>query len=58
MVLDTGESFFIHNPRLHPAAHGLPKGHVPNEFLSVPVKYNENIVGQIVLVILKIVTHL
>jgi GAF domain-containing protein len=48
--LDTGESFFIHNPRLHPAAHGLPKGHVPvNEFLSVPVKYNENIVGQIVL---------
>lgn len=48
--LDTGESFFIHNPSLHPAAHGLPKGHVPvNEFLSVPVKYNENIIGQIVL---------
>jgi GAF domain-containing protein len=48
--LDTGESFFIHNPRLHPAAHGLPKGHVPvNEFLSVPVKYNQNIIGQIVL---------
>ena len=48
--LDTGESFFIHNPRLHPAAHGLPEGHVPvNEFLSVPVKYNDDIIGQIVL---------
>lgn len=48
--LDTGESFFIHNPRLHPAAHGIPEGHVPvNEFLSVPVKYNDNIIGQIVL---------
>lgn len=48
--LDTGESFFIHNPGLHPAAHGLPDGHVPvKEFLSVPVKYNDNIVGQIVL---------
>jgi len=48
--LDTGESFFIHNPSLHPAAHGLPDGHVPvNEFLSVPVKYDDNIVGQIVL---------
>ncbi|MTK63815.1 MAG: GAF domain-containing protein [Methanobacterium sp.] len=48
--LDTGESFFIHNPSLHPAAHGLPQGHVPvNEFLSVPAKYDENIIGQIVL---------
>jgi len=48
--LDTGESFFIHNPSLHPAAHGLPQGHVPvNEFLSVPVKYDNNIIGQIVL---------
>ena len=48
--LDTGESFFIHNPSLHPAAHGLPEGHVPvNEFLSVPVIYDDNIIGQIVL---------
>jgi GAF domain-containing protein len=48
--LDTGESFYIHNPSLHPAAHGLPEGHVPvNEFLSVPVKYNDKIIGQIVL---------
>lgn len=48
--LDTGESFFIHNPKLHPAAHGLPEGHVPvNEFLSVPVKHQDIIIGQIVL---------
>ncbi len=48
--LDTGESFFIHNPRLHPAAHGLPEGHIPvKEFLSVPVKYENSIIGQIVL---------
>jgi GAF domain-containing protein len=48
--LDTGESFYVHNPSLHPAAHGLPEGHVQvNEFLSVPVKYNDEILGQIVL---------
>ncbi len=48
--LDTGESFYIHNPTLHPAAHGLPEGHVPvSQFLSVPVKYGDKILGQIVL---------
>ncbi|MCE5214965.1 MAG: GAF domain-containing protein [Methanobacterium sp.] len=48
--LDTGESFYIHNPALHPAAHGLPEGHAPvSQFLSAPVKYNDNIIGQIVL---------
>jgi GAF domain-containing protein len=48
--LDTGESFFIHNPELHPAAHGLPEDHVPvSQFLSVPVKYEDAILGQIVL---------
>lgn len=48
--LDTGKSFYILNPSLHPAAHGLPKGHVPvSQFLSVPVKFNANILGQIVL---------
>jgi GAF domain-containing protein len=48
--LDTGESFYIHNPSIHPAAHGLPEGHVPVlQFLSVPVKYNDKILGQIVL---------
>jgi GAF domain-containing protein len=48
--LDTGESFYIQNPSQHPAAHGLPEGHVPVlEFLSVPVKYDGDILGQIVL---------
>jgi GAF domain-containing protein len=48
--LDTGESFYIHNPSNHPAAHGLPEGHIPVlQFLSVPVKYNDKILGQIVL---------
>ena len=48
--LDTGESFYINNPEVHPAAHGLPDGHVPvSQFLSVPVIYNDIIIGQIVL---------
>jgi len=48
--LDTGESFYIHKPELHPASHGLPEGHVPvSQFLSVPVKYDDIILGQIVL---------
>ena len=48
--LDTGESFYIHNPSQHPAAHGLPEGHIPvYQFLSVPVKYGNDIIGQIVL---------
>ena len=48
--LDTGESFYIHNPEVHPAAHGLPEGHVPvSQFLSVPVMYDGEILGQIVL---------
>jgi GAF domain-containing protein len=48
--LDTGESFYIHNPSKHPAAHGLPEGHIPvDQFLSVPVKYEQKIIGQIVL---------
>ncbi|WP_231551463.1 GAF domain-containing protein [Methanobacterium sp. SMA-27] len=46
--LDTGESFYIHNPEVHPAAHGLPEGHVPvSQFLSVPVMYDGEILGQI-----------
>jgi GAF domain-containing protein len=48
--LDTGESFFTHNPKNHPAAHGLPPGHEPVEqFLSVAVKHDGDILGQIVL---------
>lgn len=48
--LDTGESFYVHDIGSHPAAHGLPKGHMPvKQFLSVPVTYENNILGQIVL---------
>lgn len=47
--LDTGESFYVHDINSHPAAHGLPQGHEPvDQFLSVPVKYEEKILGQIV----------
>jgi GAF domain-containing protein len=47
--LDTGESFFTHDPKNHPAAHGLPSGHEPViQFLSVAVKSNGEILGQIV----------
>jgi GAF domain-containing protein len=48
--LDTGESFYIHKPEHHPASHGLPEGHVPvSQFLSVPVIFDNIILGQIVL---------
>lgn len=48
--LDTGESFFTHDPKNHPAAHGLPPGHEPvSQFLSVAVKNEDDILGQIVL---------
>ncbi|MDP1553161.1 MAG: GAF domain-containing protein [Methanobacteriaceae archaeon] len=48
--LDTGESFFTHDPKNHPVAHGLPPGHEPIEqFLSVAVKHEGEILGQIVL---------
>ena len=48
--LDTGKSFYVHDVASHPAAHGLPPGHEPvNQFLSVPVKNEEKILGQIVL---------
>ena len=48
--LDTGKSFYVHDPASHPAAHGLPSGHEQvDQFLSVPVIYGEDILGQIVL---------
>lgn len=48
--LDTGESFYIQDPVSHPAAHGIPHGHVPvDQFLSVPVTNEGRILGQIVL---------
>lgn len=48
--LDTGQSFYVLDPASHPAAHGMPPGHEPvNQFLSVAVKYQGTIMGQIVL---------
>lgn len=48
--LDTGESFYIKDPESHPAAHGIPTGHIKVEqFLSVPVVHKEDVLGQIVL---------
>ncbi|MBU4607848.1 MAG: GAF domain-containing protein [Euryarchaeota archaeon] len=48
--LDTGESFFTHDPVNHPVAHGIPPGHETiNQFLSVAVKHHDKILGQIVL---------
>ncbi len=48
--LDTGKSFYIKDINSHPAAHGMPPGHEPvDQFLSVPVKYEGEIIGQIVL---------
>lgn len=48
--LDTGKSFYVNDPASHPAAHGMPPGHEQvDQFLSVPVIYEEEILGQIVL---------
>jgi len=47
--LDTGESLYVHDITNHPAAHGLPPGHEPvSQFLSVPVKFEGEVIGQIV----------
>ena len=47
--LDTGKSIYVHDIKNHPAAHGLPPGHEPvDQFLSVPVIYEGEILGQIV----------
>jgi len=48
--LDTGEAFYVRDPASHPAAHGMPEGHVRvDQFLSVPVMHDGDILGQIVL---------
>ena len=47
--LDTGKSIYVHDINNHPAAHGIPPGHEPvDQFLSVPVLYGEDVLGQIV----------
>lgn len=48
--LDTGKSFYVRDPASHPAAHGMPPGHVEvDQFLSVPVINEGDVLGQIVL---------
>ena len=47
--LDTGKSLYVNDITNHPASHGIPPGHEPvKRFLSVPVIYEGNILGQIV----------
>lgn len=49
-ALNSGEGFYTNSPQSHGASIGLPDGHVPIEnFLSVPVRLGESIVGQIAL---------
>ncbi|PLX79285.1 MAG: hypothetical protein C0614_08110 [Desulfuromonas sp.] len=48
--LNTGEGFFSNQPETHPKSGGIPEGHVPIScFLSMPVKYADEIIGQIAL---------
>jgi GAF domain-containing protein len=47
--LDTGESFYVRDISSHQAAHGIPPGHERiNQFLSVPVIFEGEILGQII----------
>jgi two-component system, sensor histidine kinase len=48
--LNSSAGFFTNDPSRHPAATGLPKGHVPiTRFLAVPAIYQNRILGEIAL---------
>jgi len=49
-ALNTGEPFMTNDFSGHPMFSGLPEGHMPmKNFLSMPVKYNNEVIGQIAL---------
>lgn len=49
-ALNSGDAFFTNSPVTHPHSEGLPEGHVPlNNFLSIPVKAGNEVIGQIAL---------
>jgi len=49
-ALNTRQSFFTNDPASHPAASGLPPGHLPlTRFLTVPAIYEGELFGQIAL---------
>ena len=49
-ALNTGRSFFSNEPDRHPAALGVPSGHIPlRNFLAVPIRFDDETIGQIAL---------
>ena len=50
VCLNTRKGFFTNQPELHPAARGVPHGHLPlNRFLAVPALAGERVLGMVAL---------